>query len=483
MKKIIAVLLLLCLCVTLVACKSKEAKKADELILAIGEVTVDSEAAINAAQTYYDSLPDEQKAEVEHYDTLVAAHELLQERKLEAIHQEIMSLIEQGDYIGASDIVYQHPEFADYDELVQLCGSGVAAQLVKTKGEEKEPGKYFLELVGNNITTISAWYMEETNALQFVYYSAGYGIGYGITMDYTMGSDQMLFMRTTTNMSKVVNTQYGTIAISDYRGNFLGNNVDNSDEVLLIPGLSVTSFTTTYEKQTRGYHIATMSFINEVLDALYEGVTEIGYTGSIHDMGFTSYKVAPSTKTSTEEPVVNADICEQVKAFVQKNGTPSGTSNTPKYVHETQKAPTSLNILYDEEEGRIWVQSLHMQRFNEYYQVDLYICAADNTISFRTQHATLDSSHESGIRIIMGTGTLDLQNMTALTPVTFTELTDNTGKEIPQGYTIAFQNRINSTLAALEEFLIQNNLGSLRELGFAAYEPPMQVGTSTFSLS
>ena len=49
----------------------------EELIDAIGEVTLDSEAAIEAAREAYDALTDEQKALVENYDELVAAEEAL----------------------------------------------------------------------------------------------------------------------------------------------------------------------------------------------------------------------------------------------------------------------------------------------------------------------------------------------------------------------------------------------------------------------
>ena len=76
MKRLIAILLVLSLCTSLCACgKSAEAKKADELILEIGEVTADSEAAILAAQTYYDTLSNKQKEEVENYELLVKAKE------------------------------------------------------------------------------------------------------------------------------------------------------------------------------------------------------------------------------------------------------------------------------------------------------------------------------------------------------------------------------------------------------------------------
>ena len=73
MKRMIALLLALCLCVFLFACKSSEAEKADELILAIGEVSLDSGSAIEAAQNYYASLDEDQKAEVEHYAELEQA--------------------------------------------------------------------------------------------------------------------------------------------------------------------------------------------------------------------------------------------------------------------------------------------------------------------------------------------------------------------------------------------------------------------------
>lgn len=76
MKKTIAILLTISLCFSLCACgKSAEAKKADKLILAIGEVTADSENSILAAQTYYDTLSDKQKEEVENYQILIQAQE------------------------------------------------------------------------------------------------------------------------------------------------------------------------------------------------------------------------------------------------------------------------------------------------------------------------------------------------------------------------------------------------------------------------
>ena len=75
MKKCFALLILACLCINVCACDNKciEAEKADELILAIGEITLDSESAILAAKMYYDTLTDAQKAKVENYSILESA--------------------------------------------------------------------------------------------------------------------------------------------------------------------------------------------------------------------------------------------------------------------------------------------------------------------------------------------------------------------------------------------------------------------------
>jgi hypothetical protein len=116
------------------------------------------------------------------------------------------------------------------------------------------------------------------------------------------------------------------------------------------------------------------------------------------------------------------------------------------------------------------------------YQVILFISAKDNAITFETQHVTTDDSHESGMRIIKGTGKLDIQGVTSLTQVPFDVITDNTGRDVPFGYESAFSNRIHGVLSATEEFLALNSLGSLTLLGFKNYTPPEQLGELSFIL-
>ena len=79
----------------------KAAKPVEDSINAIGEVTLDSESAIQAARAAYDALTEEQKAEVKNYDKLTAAEaayaRLLAEQseRLEKIYKTT------GDFIAA----------------------------------------------------------------------------------------------------------------------------------------------------------------------------------------------------------------------------------------------------------------------------------------------------------------------------------------------------------------------------------------------
>ena len=73
MKKISSIILVLLICLSLCSCKSKDVKNVEALIDAIGEVTVNSEDAITAAEEAYASLADEEKVNVENYEVLNSA--------------------------------------------------------------------------------------------------------------------------------------------------------------------------------------------------------------------------------------------------------------------------------------------------------------------------------------------------------------------------------------------------------------------------
>ncbi|MBR5479929.1 MAG: hypothetical protein IKU84_07090 [Clostridia bacterium] len=76
MKKYLSILLLFTLLFCLTGCfKSEEAKNADALIDAIGEVTLDSEDAIDKAEKEVKKLTPEQKEELDNEEDLIAARE------------------------------------------------------------------------------------------------------------------------------------------------------------------------------------------------------------------------------------------------------------------------------------------------------------------------------------------------------------------------------------------------------------------------
>lgn len=69
MKKTIAIFLAVVMCISLAGCKSK-AQKVDDMILSIGEITLDSEETLAEVRDAYSQLDDEDKAAVENYTLL-----------------------------------------------------------------------------------------------------------------------------------------------------------------------------------------------------------------------------------------------------------------------------------------------------------------------------------------------------------------------------------------------------------------------------
>ena len=85
MKKVIVFLLLAAMMCSLCACgKSKEAQNVDDLIMAIGEVSIDSADKIKAAEDAYEALGEKDREKVEYYSVLDSS-----KKELEDIEKEI----------------------------------------------------------------------------------------------------------------------------------------------------------------------------------------------------------------------------------------------------------------------------------------------------------------------------------------------------------------------------------------------------------
>jgi len=117
MKKIIATILALVMCLSLAACKSKEAKTVEELIDAIGEVTLESESAIVSAENAYNALTAEDKAEIENHEILIAARTLLDdliyEAEMNAKYENALALLNAEDYENAYNAFIELGDWKD----------------------------------------------------------------------------------------------------------------------------------------------------------------------------------------------------------------------------------------------------------------------------------------------------------------------------------------------------------------------------------
>lgn len=112
MKKILSLLLVLVLVLGLCACgKSEAAQAVDDMIAAIGTVTLESEVKIAAAESAWAALTDEQKEELENYalltaaraslDTLIAEKEAAEEAaRIEQVKQKAAEVDALIDAIG-----------------------------------------------------------------------------------------------------------------------------------------------------------------------------------------------------------------------------------------------------------------------------------------------------------------------------------------------------------------------------------------------
>jgi len=121
MKKRIAVLLAICL-TSLMLCgcgKNSNVMKAEELIAAIGEVSMESETAIIAARVYYDTLSEQEQSKVETYDLLLEAENAFSELQYEEIYEKAVSYRKAVNLSAAYEELQKLPaDFKNTQEML-----------------------------------------------------------------------------------------------------------------------------------------------------------------------------------------------------------------------------------------------------------------------------------------------------------------------------------------------------------------------------
>jgi len=103
MKKTIALLLVLVMCLSLCACgKSEEVIAVEEKIASIGEVTIDKADVIMEANQAYAALSDEDKKKVENFDALQNAMETLHDAMFASIALQCETMNIGSDLVADS---------------------------------------------------------------------------------------------------------------------------------------------------------------------------------------------------------------------------------------------------------------------------------------------------------------------------------------------------------------------------------------------
>ena len=264
MKKILSAILVLCLTFSLCACGTKDAtntsdkgsensnqsaaaKKADELILAIGEVTIEREAVILAAKAYYDTLSNSEKKQVKNYKLLEEAIALLAELKSEADYEEIYQaalLFEEKALIDEA--------FAEYKKLPTTY-KDVSEKIEKLSPYAGLAGKWVCDSATVRNSNGAAWHVFINGITTEYTCSSNGGIGLNCRTSST-------YIKTTTNIFSKENSTMHTLLTAAFREygltmNTKGNLSVSNPQPMTSPSLAADyAFTYSFSGDTMTLH-------------------------------------------------------------------------------------------------------------------------------------------------------------------------------------------------------------------------------------
>ncbi len=130
MRKIVALVLCAVMLLSLCACgKSKKVQNVDDLILAIGEVSLDSADKIETAETAYAELSEKDKETVENYSILLDARKTYDIKKEEARQEAVQKILE-----SINDTILD----AEMERAEEMCYDLLKNEALCLTDEEKE---------------------------------------------------------------------------------------------------------------------------------------------------------------------------------------------------------------------------------------------------------------------------------------------------------------------------------------------------------
>lgn len=146
MRKALSIILVLIMCLSLCACgKSEEVNAVEEIITAIGEVSVDSKDAILKAEEAYNALSDADQGKVENYTILEEAKTALKKALFSSIVDNLCTVNTGSDTIASSVIlVWENVGGKDfwtwYNSILKFQDESLANM---DETDEKNNGLYY----------------------------------------------------------------------------------------------------------------------------------------------------------------------------------------------------------------------------------------------------------------------------------------------------------------------------------------------------
>lgn len=272
MKKLVVAVIIICMCINFSACgKSEEAQNIDDLILSIGEVTLDSKDTIIAAQERYNMLSDRQKKYIENYQILSDA-------------LEVLSILESQKAIREENRLKVLNWIVDNGTAIKSGGINTYGQIVgyyyyyKTATDslklsfDLEDGQFDAQ-TGLEISRDED--IEERSSYEIRYYTTHY-IGLGCSS---------ISYRWAYYKNTVVSLSHDRHAIAAINGYDISKISRGKTDI------EIDVFDSTWDFQYAGYsdkRAAILEDLYETLDLLEEFLTmKVGI--DIADIGFTSY--------------------------------------------------------------------------------------------------------------------------------------------------------------------------------------------------
>lgn len=263
MKRSLSILIALILCIVLCSCKSKEATAADDMILSIGEITLDSDKIITEAENAVAALDEKDYKQLEYLENLKKARITYDDLVDQEIANHIMESINE---IKDNITIYSRKKIRttreDYDSCPDSAKKYINNYNDLVEAESKESA-LMVEYVINEIAAIGP-----------ITTNSELSISYVQKLFYSLSADEQ---------SKVTNAETLTNAIETLRK--LKKTQSEQQP-------TIAEFTKPNPKADK----KTIDINGKQTWQVYARLSEFHFTGSFHGSGYFGIKILDSNQ-------------------------------------------------------------------------------------------------------------------------------------------------------------------------------------------